>query len=75
MARGLNSFESVFHQELVKWLLTDIGERAQKLGDGSARRGSDVSATGMAYFEEAAYIRALRDVIDHCKQIESDLTK
>ena len=75
MARGgLNSLESIFHQELVKLVLTEIGERCQKLGDGSAQR-SDVYATAAAYSEERGYIRALRDVIEHCKQIESDLTK
>ena len=72
---AMNSYESAVGQLLVRRLQELIGEKTQAIADGGQINPSDPQATAAAYMAEVNYIRALRDVMQICKDVESDLRK
>ncbi len=71
----MNSYESAVGQLLARRLEEIIGEKTRALADGGRINENDPQATAAAYMAEVYYIRALRDVMRICQDVESDLRK
>ena len=69
------SYESAFHQLLDKEIQRLIVDKSMSLGNGDARKASDLLATGLGYSTETAYIQALRDVLQISKDIAREMMK
>ncbi len=71
----MNSYESAVGQLLVRRINEQILERMQRLAAGSIADPSDLPATASTYIREVAFIQGLRECLEICKEIESDLRK
>lgn len=71
----MNSYESAVGQLLARRLQERIGEITDNLASGGLLATGDPQAIGSQYRSEVSYIRALRDVMEICKEIEADLRK
>lgn len=69
------SYESAFHQLLDKHIQQLIVDKSIDLGNGDARKPSDVNATAMEYSGQVLYIKALRDVLQISKDIAREMMK
>jgi len=71
----MNSYESAVGQLLARRIEELIGEKTRVLIDGGRITANDPQATASAYMSEVSYIRALRDVMQICQDVERDLRK
>jgi hypothetical protein len=71
----MNSYESAVGQLLARRIHELIGQKTKAIADGGRINESDPQVTAAAYMAEVYYIRALRDVMEICKEVESDLRK
>ncbi len=69
----LNSYESRAQSLLANKLDARITAIATSLANGDARNIGDVAATAQTYSEQIGYIRALRDVLTLCQEVEDEL--
>ena len=71
----MNSYESAVGQLLARRLQELIGEKTMAIADGGRINENDPQVTAAIYMAEVYYIRALRDVMRICQEVESDLRK
>lgn len=71
----MNSYESAVGQLLVRRINDLILERMERLANGGIVDPSDLTATASTYIRDVAFIQALRECLEICKEIESDLRK
>lgn len=69
----LNSFEAASLRALAKKINEYIAANSENLALGSSAVTSDVNATAMNYTSAVAYMRALRDVLGMCEEVEDEL--
>lgn len=69
---SLSSFESRFHQLLVKRVEEEADAIARLMAQGKAR-GSDAADTAQKYSDLVGYVRGLSKALAFCQEIESDL--
>lgn len=69
----LNSFESSALRALAKRINEYITANAENLAFGSSIVQDDVNATAQNYCSAVAYMRALRDVLGMCEEVEDEL--
>lgn len=69
----LNSFESVFARALEKKIKAVQEANAEDLAKGNAVIQNDLVATGGNYLSSVAYIRALDNVLDWCRDVEDEM--
>jgi len=58
-----------FYRELYARISAQLGQRADQLVEGQAK-GNSVGETAEKYAAQVSYIKALRDVIEMCGDIE-----
>lgn len=73
MANQLNSFESAVLRLLEKRLADYLAANIQTLSYGGDLVVGNVHATAQNYSSSTAYIRALRDVLALCKEVEDEM--
>lgn len=62
-----------FHRVLAATINEEIASRAEALANGSASRVTeDVVSVAEKYAAAVSYIKALRNVLEMCQQIESE---
>lgn len=69
---SLSSFESRFHQLLVKRVDAEADATARLMAQGKAR-GSDAADTAQKYSDLVGYVRGLQKALQFCEEIEADL--
>lgn len=71
----MNSYESAVGQMLARRIEELLAEKHLHLEEAQFVNFSDPNATASTYISEVAYMRALRDCLQICQDIESDLRR
>lgn len=69
----LNSFDAASLRLLAKKVSEIIDANNEALGGGNAFVLGDINATAQNYVSTTNYVRALRDVLTLCQQVEDEL--
>jgi hypothetical protein len=63
-----------FHRSLYAVLSEELSNRISKLANGSAALvQGDTATVAEKYSAQVAYIKALSDVLDKCRELEADM--
>lgn len=71
----MNSYESAVGQLVTRRIQELIGEKTAAIALGGSIDPRDPQATAALYIQEVSYLRALRDVMQICQDVEADLRK
>ena len=69
------TLDTVALRTLAKRVNEVLRANADDLAAGNGIVQNDLVATGGNYFSSVAYVRALHDVLEWCKQVEDDLIR
>lgn len=71
----LNSFEAASLRKLKQKIDLRIADNADGIAGGNCMVLNDADATAQNYSSATAYIRALHDVLELCKEVEDELLR